>query len=152
MKWTRTDLEKYVGAKEYIDTLIIPLLPFQLAEDTTLATTAFQSEVLSIFIRELEKELAGRIMLTPPYHYLKHSEKKDEVKRINSWVNEAKQQPFEHIFFISFDASWKKVEGDLDGSLLWLPGKKSGDIQTKEMIQEIRDQVEQVGELIRSFW
>ena len=153
MKWIKSDLERYVQAKEYIDTLIIPLLPFQLNKpDDELTKNAFQCEVLSIFVNELEKELAGRLLLMPHYYYLKSTNKDIEVDRINTWVQDARNQPIKQVFFITFDSSWKKIEKDLEGILLWLPGTHSGDIHSKEMSIIIRDQVEQVGELIQSYW
>lgn len=152
VKWIKTDLERYIGAKEYIDTLLVPLLPFQFSSDSHLGKNAFQMEVLSVFLNELEKELTGRLLLTPAYHYLKTASKSEEIERISTWIKEAKQQPFEHVFYVTFDGSWKKTEQELDGTLLWLPVPQSGDIHSGEIGVMIRDQVEQVGELIRSYW
>lgn len=152
MRWSKEDLEKFIPAKEYVDTLILPLLPFQLTEEDDLGKMAFQCEVLTIFVTELEKELAGRVLLTPSYYYNKKASKKAEVERVNGWVDDALNQPFEHVFFITFDAKWKKEEKDLKGSLLWLPSNHSVGINSKEMVMIIRDQVAEVGELIRSYW
>lgn len=152
MKWTKSDLERYVGAKEYIDTLLIPLFPFEFSDDSRLAKNAFQIEIMSIFLDELENELTGRVVLSPSYHYLKKASKEDEIIRLNSWILNAREQPFEHIFFVTFDSSWKKEERSLDGNLLWLPATHSGDIHSKETVGIIRDQVEQVSEFIRSYW
>lgn len=152
MRWIKSDLEKYVEAKEYIDTLLVPLFPFDFSSDTNLAKNAFQIEVLSVFLNELEKELTGRVVLSPHYHYLKSAQKEIEIERLNNWVADAKKQPFEHVFFITFDTTWKKEESAMAGTLLWLPGTQSGDIQSKETAAIIRGQVEQVNELIRSYW
>lgn len=152
MKWIRKDIEQYIQAKEYIDTLIIPLVPFHLSEDNEVAKHAFQTEVLSHFSNELEKELSGRVMLTPNYYYLKSVDKEEEIVRINSWIEDTKKQPFNSIFFVSFDSTWKKYEPSLQGTLLWLPSMLTGDIHSEETNHIIRDQVKQVSELIRSFW
>jgi len=152
MKWNKTSLEQYVQAKEYVDTLIIPLSPFHLSQDNDLEKSAFQSELLSIFLNEIEKELTGRIMLTPNFNYLKKSNKETEADRLNEWLADAKTQPFNHVFLVTFDAAWKKNEQALNGHLLWLPGIPSGDLYSKEMHTFIRGQVEQVGELIQSYW
>lgn len=152
MRWIQSDLERYVGAKEYIDTLLVPLLPFEYSADANLAKNALQIEILSIFLKELEKELTGRVVLSPDYHYLKSSSKEDEIERLNHWISDAKKQPFEHVFFVTFDSSWKKEESTMDGVLLWLPGTHSNEVQSKETATMIRDQVEQVGELIRTYW
>lgn len=152
MKWFNKDLEKYVTAKEYVDTVIIPLQAFQLSDDTNIKKDAFQLEVLSIYAAEIEKELSGRVMLTPTYHFLKTANLTDEVNRLNSWIKDIKQQPFTEVFIFTFDNSWKKLEKDLEGNLLWFPGMKTGNIQTPEAATLIRNQVEQISELIRSYW
>lgn len=152
MKWKKEDIKQYLEAKEYIDTVLVPLIPFHLSNDDGIKKGAFQSEVLSIFTNEIEKELTGRIMLTPSYCYLKNASKQAEVERLNTWIEDIQNQPFEHVFFVTFDSSWKKSEGALKGSLLWLPGMHSGDMHSKEMHAVVRDQVEQISELIRTYW
>ncbi|MFD2045856.1 YpiF family protein [Ornithinibacillus salinisoli] len=152
MKWNEHDMEKYMQAKEYIDTIILPLIPFHLSQEASVKKNAFASEVLTIFSSEIEKELTGRIVLTPSYYYVKNADKEPEVDRLNAWVDDMKEQPFQHIFFISFDSKWKKHEKDLNGNLIWLPGFQSGDVQSVEMQQVIREQVKQIVELIRSYW
>src|SRR5699024_8253407 len=130
----------------------IPLIPFQLSKENELEKNAFQRELLGILSYEIEKDLAGRIMLTPDYVYLKEVDKDEESKRLNTWVNEAGEQPFKHIFFITLDTTWKKHERSLRGMLLWLPGFQSSHLKSEEMHSVIRDQVEQISELIRSYW
>ncbi|MBM7598368.1 hypothetical protein JOC34_000725 [Virgibacillus halotolerans] len=152
MKWKKSDLNQYKQAKEYIDTILIPLVPFHLSNDNTMEKSAFQSEVLSVFTNEIENELSGRIMLTPNYSYLKSADQEMEVERLNTWVYDLQKQPFNHVFFVTFDAAWKKNEQAMQGTLVWLPGLHSGDLHNKEMHALIRDQVEQIGELIRSYW
>ncbi|GAA0599889.1 YpiF family protein [Virgibacillus siamensis] len=152
MKWKKNELEQYIGAKEYVDTIIIPLLPFQLSDDSTMTKDAFQREVLETFTNELELELTGRVLLTPAYNYLKTADKEVEIGRLKSWTDNISNQPFHHVFFTTFDSAWKKVERDLPGTLLWLPGITKGEIDSKEMQTVIRSQVEQVNELIRTYW
>lgn len=152
MKWFSEDLTKYIQAKEYIDTVMIPLQAFHLSEDNSLKKDAFQREVLSIYAREIEKELSGRILLTPTYNYLKFSDIDREVNRLNEWLNDIGNQPFKTVFAMTFDNSWKKIEKELDCHLLWLPGIKSGNIKSEETLKVIRSQVEQISELIRSYW
>ncbi|HLR66317.1 YpiF family protein [Virgibacillus alimentarius] len=152
MKWNKENLKQYVQAKEYVDTIVLPLMPFHLSQNAELEKSAFQREVLSIFLTEIEQELTGRIMLTPDYNYLKSTDKTTEVERINAWIEEITTQPFEHIFLITFDSTWKKHEESLNGHLLWLPGIQSGDLHSKEMHTFIHGQVEQISELIQSYW
>ncbi|HLS60885.1 MAG TPA: DUF2487 family protein [Virgibacillus sp.] len=152
MKWMNTDLERYIEAKEYVDTLLIPLVPFQMKRDADLVKNSLQSEVFSLFTNELEKELTGRVMLLPTFNYVKSSDLSHELDQIGTWLEEANEQPFKHVFFVTFDAAWRKVEQSLDGTLLWLPITYSGDIHSPEMHTTIRDHVEQVVDLIKSDW
>lgn len=152
MKWIQQDIAQYIKAKEYIDTLVIPLVPFHLSNDQEIAKHAFQTEVLSAFSIELEKELSGRVMLIPNYFYLYTAHKEEEISRLNAWIEDSQKQPFQHVFLITFDASWKKHEASLPGTLIWLPSMLTGQIHSEEANHIIRDQVKQVSELIRSYW
>jgi len=152
VKWFSEDLKKYVQAKEYIDTIIIPLEAFHLSQESHLEKDAFHREVLSIYTNEIEKELSGRVLLAPAYSYLKSNDLADEVERLNTWIKDITTQPFQTIFVVTFDSTWKKVEKDLDCNLLWMPGVQTGNIKSKEVMQFIRSQVEQISELIRSYW
>lgn len=152
MKWTKTDMEKYKDAKEFVDTLLIPLSPFELGDDASLEKHSFQQEVLHIFAHEIEQLLAGRLLLIPSYMYLKSTEREAEVARIEYFIENAKKQPFTHVFYLTFDAEWRKHEANLQGNVLWVPSLKSGDLKSKEVQALIRDQVEQLAELIRTYW
>ncbi|HLS08274.1 YpiF family protein [Lentibacillus sp.] len=152
MKWTRQDLDQYVQAKEYVDTVIVPLIPFHISDDAGLGKDALQREVMSLFTRELERELSGRILLFPDYHYLKSAGKEAEAERINAWIEDIRYQPFHHIFFITADSGWKKLEQDMQGTLIWLPAIVTESTKARERQSVIHSQVQQVTELIRSYW
>lgn len=152
MKWVNKDLQQYIQAKEYVDTIIVPLLPFHFSKDVDFVKDSLQRDVLVAFSYELEKELTGRVMLTPVYNYIKSTGKDKEIERINSWVDEIEQQPFTHVFFVTFDFSWKKSEQSLKGTLIWLTGAGNDSLQTKDLQPFVRSQVEQVSELIKSYW
>ncbi|QKY69197.1 YpiF family protein [Lentibacillus sp. CBA3610] len=152
MKWIKQDLQQYVQAKEYVDTIIIPLLPFQLSNDSNLEKDAFQSEILSVFNRELEKELTGRVLLAPNFHYLTSADKEAEMERVHTWVEDIQTQPFHHVFFVTSDSGWKKVEQSLQGSLIWLPATATESMKASDIQSVIRSQVKEVTELIRSYW
>lgn len=152
MRWFSEDLKKYVQAKEYVDTLIIPLESFHLSQEASLAKDSFQREVLTVYTNEIEKELSGRVLLAPAYSYLKSTNLENEVERLNKWIQDVEIQPFKTIFAMTFDTAWKKVEKDIDCNLLWLPGMNPGNIKSEEIVKLIRSQVEQISELIRSYW
>ncbi|MFD1065238.1 DUF2487 family protein [Oceanobacillus locisalsi] len=152
MKWTSVDLQKYEQAKEYVDTVIVPLAPFQIGALDASAKQADQYDVLTLLSRELEKELMGRIMLTPIYTYMNTAEKSEEAERLNKWSSHLKEQPFNHILYISFDPAWRKVADSLDGEFIWLPSIPLKDADSGAVKGLIRDQTMQTAELVKSFW
>lgn len=154
MKWIGNDLKQYQEAKEYIDTLIFPLVPITFSDDAQLFELAIRNELIMILTNELEKELHGRLLLAPTYYYLstKENDFQQEFSRINDWVKDSKNQPFQHVFFITNDATWKMYEKELQGILLWIPSIKTDDISDEKVNQYIRGQVEQLSELLQMYW
>lgn len=152
MQWSRESLKQYVDAQEYIDTLLIPLVPLKLKDVQDLEKNAFQRELLNILSNEIERELAGRIMLLPEYVYLANADLEQECERLNSWIQAAKNQPFEHILFLTFDVAWKQLEDRLEGHLLWLTSMQTGNLKSKEMHGIVKEQVQQIITLIRTYW
>src|SRR5699024_9240547 len=70
MKWFSEDMPKYVQAKEYIDTAIVPLQQFHLTDEANLEKDAFLHDVLSIYANEIDKELSVCVLFTQNVHYL----------------------------------------------------------------------------------
>lgn len=152
VKWTKDDLLKYVQAKEYIDTAIVPLIGFQMDAEKKMENDAIQREVLSIYANEIEKELSGRLLLIPNYNYIKSEDLSDEVTRLNNWIGHIKEQPFSNVFLLTFDNQWKKKEKALEGELLWFPSLENDNLKSEETVRTIRNQVKQISELIRTYW
>ena len=152
MKWRKADLQTYFQSKEYIDSIVVPLVPFVIANDEESEKAAIQAEMITLLSHELEKELTGRMLLAPHYSYLKSIDKQTEVARLNRWSAEMKEQPFKHIFHLTFDPSWKKHEQELESTLLWIPAVQTGELNSKEMHKTVREQVAQMVELIRAYW
>lgn len=151
MKWNSKDLKQYIEAKEYIDTLLIPLAPLDLS-DKNAQKHAFQHEVIAIYANEVEKQLMGRMLLLPQYLYIKQDDIKVEIDRLNGWINHCGRELFSHVFLLTFDVAWRKYEKDLDATLLWFPGIQTGNIASKEFSQMLSSQVSEIVELIRSYW
>ncbi|MDQ7864023.1 DUF2487 family protein [Peribacillus frigoritolerans] len=59
------------------------------------------NEFLTILSLEIEKQMKGRILLLPTFHYL--SDEMDKVERLKRWANEVKENNFEHVFFLTSD-------------------------------------------------
>lgn len=152
MLWKKEDIEQYSKAKEYIDTALIPLVPFSVEKDEEWKTKTVQYELIHLFTKEMEKEFKGRMVLFPDYAYVSTAAKETEAERLSEWVKNIKTQPFEHIFFLTFDSQWRKQERMLDGTVIWLPGLPGGDIRGEETQSTMKAQVREITEFIRSYW
>ena len=152
MRWIKQHMETYIPEKEYIDTVVIPVQPFQLSSNNDLLSDTFNSEVLAIYAHEIEKELSGRLLLTPTYTYVKSANMEKEIERLNEWIHDIQSQPFQHIFILTLDVQLKKHERLLDAHLLWLPSLSATNLQSKEAVDMIRSQIGQIRELIRTYW
>ena len=107
-------------------------------------------ELLDVFSKEIEK-IKRQAILTPTY-YLKSADLHNEIERLNTWLNDIKKQPFKEIFLFTFDKQVKKLEKEIPCQLIWFPGMKIEDIKSQEAGKLIRNQVEQISELIKAYW
>ncbi|XJZ26035.1 YpiF family protein [Bacillota bacterium Lsc_1132] len=119
MKWVAKDIKMYMKAKEYIDTAVIPLLPVSFGQD--MKETASMTEFITLLSALLERQFTGRILLLPPFTYLKADENEQAVSELKNWTETVKYSGFKHVFYLTSESRWKMLEDDLDGSLLWVP-------------------------------
>jgi len=151
LKWISKHIEQYEDAKEYVDTIILPLVAFDFSSSET-EKKALQNEIMSIFANEIEQKLTGRVIQFPHYHYLSSKELVAEVERLNQWIEKSTNEYVKHIILLTFDSTWKKYEEDIEGKLLWVPAMYSGDIQSKEVTQIMNDQIKELIQLIQNYW
>ncbi|QDP40451.1 DUF2487 family protein [Radiobacillus deserti] len=151
MQWKESDIMQYIEAKEYVDTLIIPLIPMPLEKEEELVKYAGMAELTHFAAMTIENQFKGRIFLSPSFHYFKSTSKKLDITLLQQWIKQYQQLPFDHVFLFTFDHAWKKVEKELDGTLLWLPavGGKIEEARASEMMKE---QLHQIMDLIQSYW
>ena len=117
MRWRVGDIQKYLEQKEYIDTVIIPLVPISWRQD--LIASVREGEFIDTIIRETERQLQGRLVLTPPFTYLKTESETDKLERLRAFESEFKGENIKCVFFVTADVGWKKNENDLKG-LIWV--------------------------------
>jgi len=151
LKWTNKHIKQFKEAEEYVDTVLTPLVPFTL-QGKDAEKKALQYEVMTIFANEIEQKLTGRLFQFPHYIYESSADLHDETERLNDWINKNNNEYFKHHILLTFDASWRKTEKYLEGNLLWIPAMYSGDIYSKEVTQMMQDQINEIIELIQSYW
>ncbi|MDM5211899.1 YpiF family protein [Peribacillus sp. NJ4] len=148
MKWTAKDLDMYMQSKEYVDTVLIPLVP--LSFGAQMKQTGSMNEFLTILSLELEKQMKGRILLLPTFHYL--SDELDKIKRLKGWANEVKENNFKHVFFLTSDFEWKKEERELENNLVWIPAVPLEGLEIEQAREMINQQVLQILDIFTYNW
>ncbi|ASS96404.1 YpiF family protein [Peribacillus simplex] len=148
MKWTAKDLDMYMQSKEYVDTVLIPLVP--LSFKGQMKQTGSMNEFLTILSLEIEKQMKGRILLLPTFHYL--SGEMDKVERLKRWANELKENDFEHVFFLTSDFEWKKEERELENNLVWIPAIPLEGLEIEQAKEMINQQVLQILDIFSYNW
>ncbi|MCK2016532.1 YpiF family protein [Peribacillus frigoritolerans] len=148
MKWTAKDLDMYMQSKEYVDTVLIPLVP--LSFKGQMKQTGSMNEFLTILSLEIEKQMKGRILLLPTFHYL--SDEMDKVERLKRWANEVKENNFEHVFFLTSDFGWKKEERELENNLVWIPAIPLEGLEIEQAREMINQQVLQILDIFSYNW
>ncbi|MCK1982442.1 MULTISPECIES: YpiF family protein [Peribacillus] len=148
MKWTAKDLDMYMQSKEYVDTVLIPLVPLSFRGQ--MKQTGSMNEFLTILSLEIEKQMKGRILLLPTFHYL--SDELDKVERLKRWADEVKENNFEHVFFLTSDFEWKKEERELENNLVWIPAIPLEGLEIEQAREMIHQQVIQILDIFSYNW
>lgn len=151
MKWVKKDIEQFKEIEEFVDTIILPLVPFDFFGKEA-AKKALQNEIMTIYVNEIEQKLKGRIIQFPHYTYLAEGNIEEEVSRINDWIIKNEKEHIKHILLLTFDSSWRKYEADIKGTLLWVPAMYSGNIYSEEVSRMMSDQINELISLIQSYW
>ncbi|WP_226672934.1 YpiF family protein [Rossellomorea aquimaris] len=150
MNWNVKDIEVFESEKAYIDTAVIPVVPVDFGKD--IRVSAAQSEFINLLSLHLERQFKGRMMMTPSFTYRMSSLTDSEISRLSQWAEELGDSGVKHIFFLTSDSGWKKVEDQLGDRLIWVPSipLENLDEQYKHSIME--DQVKQLLNIIVQKW
>ncbi|WP_404428358.1 YpiF family protein [Sutcliffiella horikoshii] len=150
MKWTSKDISQYVQAKEYIDTVIIPLMPISFGDN--IKTIASHGEYINILSYELERQFKGRVILLPPFSYVQTDQAEKKVAQLNNLSLHIKENNIKHVFLMTSDSSWSQQEQQLEGKLVWLPAIPLEDMEDKYKQKIIQDQMNQLLPMFIQKW
>ncbi|WP_100372717.1 YpiF family protein [Bacillus sp. FJAT-45037] len=150
MKWQAKEMDRYLQAKEYVDTAIIPLIPVSWQKDEK--TTVAMGEFISIISIELERQFQGRVVLFPAFTYL--NEEKDQAgkTRLKNWSDELKSGGMKHVIYATSDSWWKTVENELDDWLIWLPAVPLEHLSQDNKREVINQQINQLVPIMTNKW
>jgi len=150
MKWISQDINTYLTAKEYIDTAIIPLYSISFGEE--IIQSAENAEFITLFTSYLERQFTGRLVLIPPFTYLKNEKYEDTINNIKNWEAALVKNEFKHIFYITSESEWKSEEALLNGTLIWLPSLPLKNMSETQKISIMDSQVKQLLNLFEKKW
>lgn len=150
MKWTAQDVAIYIKSKEYIDTAIIPLLPVTFGED--MKGAASRAEFITLLSAFLEREFAGRLMLLPPFTYLKTDENEQAIVMLKQWSKLIQDNGLPHIFYLTSETEWKLQEGNLEGTLLWVPALPFEQLDDSQKWAMVDSQAKQLVNFFTQKW
>lgn len=149
MKWTTSDIDMYLNAKEYVDTVVIPLLPISLSSD--IKTTAAMNEYMGLISTGLERQFKGRLILLPSFTYLKSENMERRKERLSDWSSEIRKE-MKHIIYFTSDSTWKQIEHELDHTLIWLPSLPLEHVDNDYKEEMINDQLKQIMTIFLDKW
>ncbi|HJV31546.1 MAG TPA: YpiF family protein [Bacillales bacterium] len=150
MKWIPQDIEIFLKSKEYVDTAVIPLVPIGFGED--MKQSSAMSEFITLLVNHLERQFTGRILLFPPFTYLKAENEEKWIDNLQKWTENAKMCDFRHIFYLTSDSDWKTHEDKMDAELLWMPALPLENMEESQKMAMIDSQVKQILNLFMKKW
>jgi len=143
VKWTAKEVSTFIEQKQYIDTVLIPLLPISFG--VSVKESANSTEFIQLLVSRLEHQFKGRILLLPGVPYTQDSSLDEKEQLIQSWKGFIeKQENFKHIIFLSTDTNWKTISDLKDDSFLWIPSVPLEHLEEKYRQSIIDDQVKQL--------
>ncbi|MGE7601441.1 YpiF family protein [Peribacillus sp. NPDC097675] len=148
MKWSAKELDMYVHAKEFVDTALIPLVPLSFGEQ--MKQSGSNIEFITILSMEIEKQMKGRMLLIPTFHYL--SDEEDKLSMIKRWTKKLETNNFKHVFYLTTDIEWKKYEKELDQHLIWIPAIPLENLEIAQARDMITQQVSQIIDIFTYYW
>lgn len=150
MNWGSRDMEMLKKSIDFVDTAVLPLLPFSVGDDMGQALA--MTEFISALAARIERQFKGRILLLPGYSYFDSGQEESLVQEVNKWGEELQIQGFKHVFLLTSDAEWRRREERLKGTLIWLPSIPLVKFPDSEKQTILYDQVKQLANLFFQEW
>lgn len=142
MKWHVKDVELYLQSKEYVDSIIIPLIPIDFG--AAMKTTAAMNEYTTIITSELERQFKGRVLLAPSFTYLKQLGAQHALKNLIDWKNQVSISETKHIFFLTNERDWIAYDQELESKLIWIPTLPLEHMEESHKQRVVANQIEQI--------
>ncbi|GIN85674.1 hypothetical protein J6TS2_20600 [Heyndrickxia sporothermodurans] len=149
MNWNGKDVELYLKEQQFIDTVVVPLLPISFG--TEMKQAASQGEFIDLLCMHLERQFKGRMLLFPAFTYLTNLDHDQKLDILQSWEVKLKESGFSHIFYLTSDSSWRDQDKVKD-QVIWLPSVPLEHMEEQYKHSIIEDQVKQLINIIVQQW
>ncbi|MGE6258828.1 YpiF family protein [Heyndrickxia sporothermodurans] len=149
MNWNGKDVELYLKEQQFIDTVVVPLLPISFG--TEMKQAASQGEFIDLLCMHLERQFKGRMLLFPAFTYLTNLDHDQKLDMLQSWEVKLKESGFSHIFYLTSDSSWRDQD-KLKDQVIWLPSVPLEHMEEQYKHSIIEDQVKQLINIIVQQW
>lgn len=146
MNFIVKDVEQLQAQKQFIDTVIVPLVQLDLSEQG-MKQSSSASEYLMTLTNFIEQQFKGRLLLLPPFSYTMETKSALVPATIEK---ELKEAGYKAVVFITCDHAWTEYKEYLN--IIWLPAipLESMDQTVKQRILE--DQLKQVIPTFTKLW
>lgn len=148
MKWTTKDIQTYQKEKEFIDTILIPLMPLGFQQEQKKAAMA--SEYIEILSQELERLYQGRMLLSLPFTYYSGENIEDKVNRLESWIEAWKKDGIKHILLLTSDSNWREI--DVSERIEWVPAIQLQGLSAKDRTNLCSDVAQDLSLILTKKW
>ncbi|WP_062356366.1 YpiF family protein [Bacillus kwashiorkori] len=149
-RWNAKDSLLYLDSKQYVDTVLIPVIPISLRDNCKESANA--AEFIQLLCLQLEKQFRGRILLMPSFPYLPNSNDSQNVFLLEPFMDELKSANFKHIVFLSTESVLKKYVEDFGGDFIWVPSIPLDSMEDSYKLSIMDNQVKQLLNIIVDIW
>ncbi len=146
MHWNAKDMDTYLQQKEYIDTLLVPLVRLE-TDPTKMKSSASSTEFLMHLSTFIETQFKGRMMVMPPFTYTQSTNLTDMAATLSKDVA---LTPFKHVFYVTTDSEWTTT--DIEKEVIWLPAIPLESMDKSLRQSVIEDQLKQILPLLTKKW
>lgn len=138
MNWTASDIDTYLQQKDYIDTLLVPLLKIE-TNPASLKNGSSSAEFLMHLSTFIETQFKGRMMLMPPFSYTESTNVHTMAETMDKDLQSA---GFKNIFYLTTDADW--TSSSIAEDVLWLPAIPLESMDKSLRKSVLEDQLKQI--------
>ncbi|MEZ0116137.1 UNVERIFIED_ORG: hypothetical protein ABRZ91_000094 [Heyndrickxia coagulans] len=148
--WRAKDMELYQQERYFIDTAVLPLVPVSFGDHIRQLASGY--EWIQMIAGCLESQFKGRIVLLPAFPYLQQTIPDSAGPAIKSWEAELTESGFRHIFYLTSDPGWQRLQAELNGNVVWLPAVPLEHMEQKQQDAIVDEQVKQLISIIVRSW